>query len=39
VRDLLEIDLATRSRELGPIACHDACHTSMAKRSVPTCAE
>lgn len=26
VRDLLEIDLATRSRELGPIACHDACH-------------
>ena len=26
VRDLLELDLATRSRDLGTIACHDACH-------------
>jgi len=26
VRDLLEMDLATRRRDLGTIACHDACH-------------
>ncbi len=26
VRDVLELELATRARELGAIACHDACH-------------
>ena len=26
VRDLLEMQLTTRSRDLGAIACHDACH-------------
>jgi glycolate oxidase iron-sulfur subunit len=26
VRDLLEMELATRARDLGTIACHDACH-------------
>ncbi len=26
VRDLLELELRTRARELGTIACHDACH-------------
>jgi glycolate oxidase iron-sulfur subunit len=26
VRDFLELDLAVRSRPIGPVACHDACH-------------
>lgn len=26
VRDLLEMELVTRARDLGTIACHDACH-------------
>jgi glycolate oxidase iron-sulfur subunit len=26
VRDLLELKLTTRARELGTVACHDACH-------------
>ncbi len=26
VRDLLEIEVTPRARDLGPVACHDACH-------------